>query len=68
MIARQVGTSVATAYRDVVDSIAQITREPAHELLTLDESMYPQDEEKSKGMESRKPWMVGNHGWRQTSS
>lgn len=35
-IARQVGTSTATAYRDVVASIAQITREPARELLTLE--------------------------------
>lgn len=35
-IARHVGTSAATAYRDASESIAQITREPAHELLTLE--------------------------------
>jgi hypothetical protein len=35
-IAHQVGISVATAHRDVVAGMAEITREPARELLTLE--------------------------------
>jgi hypothetical protein len=35
-IARKVGTSIATAYRDVVEGMAEIIREPATELLTLE--------------------------------
>lgn len=32
VIARAVGTSIATTYRDVVEGIAEITREPARKL------------------------------------
>jgi hypothetical protein len=35
-IAHATGISVATAYRDVVEGMAEITREPARELLTLE--------------------------------
>jgi hypothetical protein len=35
-IAQATGISVATAYRDVVEGMAEITREPARELLTLE--------------------------------
>ena len=36
VIAREVGTSVPTAYRDVVEGIAEITREPARKMLPLE--------------------------------
>jgi hypothetical protein len=36
VIAREVGVSAPTCYRDVVEGIAEITREAAEELLALE--------------------------------